>query len=83
MDNRWLSHLSGDESAKKEFKQLIINSKRALDRLSEILTRELETSEKEQCSAASYDCPNWAYKQADYIATQRNLKRVIDLLKIY
>ena len=48
MDHKWLAHVSKDPIKKDEFKGVVLASKPVLDRLIEILTKDLQASMKEQ-----------------------------------
>lgn len=50
-------------------------------RLIKILEGKIEAYENASMSKDGYDCPNWAYKQADLQGYKRALKEVISLLE--
>jgi hypothetical protein len=82
MDTRWVSHLGNDPEKKEELLRTIKGSGRTLQRLVEILTKDLEQSKKDQRKADHYDSPNWMLIQADANATQRTLEKIINLCKV-
>jgi len=82
MDTRWTSHLSKDPVKKEELTKAIKGSRLALDRLEQILTKDLEQSQKEQRKIDHYSSPNWELMQVDCNATQRILDKIINLCKV-
>lgn len=83
MDKRWTSHVATDSIKKEEFANHVKAAAPVLDRLIEILTKDLEASRCEQKKIDLYDCPNWQLMQADCNATQRTLEKIIKLIKVY
>ncbi len=77
MNNKWISHLSKDVVARTEFSNFVKGAKPVLDRLIEILTKDLEANRCEQKKIDLYDCPNWQLMQVDCNATQRTLEKII------
>lgn len=58
------------------------NSSSALrGRLTQIMRDKRENAITQNISEKSYDCPNWAYKQADLAGYMRALEEICDLLK--
>jgi len=82
MDTRWTSHLLKDPVKKEELANAVKGSKLALDRLVEILTKDLHTSQREQRKIDHYTSPNWELMQVDCNATQRVLEKIINLCKV-
>lgn len=82
MDKKWTAHLSKEPLKKEELANFIQASAPVLNRLIEILTKDLESSEREQKKIDLYDCPNWQLKQVDCNATQRTLEKIISLVKV-
>lgn len=73
----WSANLPTEEQA--DFEKYLANSKKLLDRLTEIcynMVRESEGSLKN-----NYDNPNWALKAADSVGYQRALQKIIALCK--
>lgn len=81
MYSRWTSHLK-DPLEKEELKKHIFSSKPILERLVTILTKELDSSVKEQRKIDHYNSPNWELIQVDCNATQRVLDKIIALCKV-
>ena len=75
MDTKWTAHLSKDPVKKEELHSFVKASAPVLNRLIEILTKDLESSAREQKKIDLYDCPNWQLKQVDCNATQRTLEK--------
>ena len=49
-------------------------------RLAEILDGKVSVAERASMDADNYDCPNWAYKQADAQGYKRALSEIISLI---
>ena len=74
----WTKGLDTDE--KKEV-ELSYNASGVLRlRLIKLLEDKIASYEKESYSKEGYECPNWAYKQADLQGYKRALKDAITLL---
>jgi hypothetical protein len=82
MDTRWTAHLGKQPIEKAEFASYIKASTPVLNRLIDILTKDIESSAREQKKSDLYDCPNWQLKQVDCNATQRTLEKIINLIKV-
>lgn len=82
MDTRWTAHLSKDPIKKEELANYVKASAPVLNRLIDILTKDIELSAKEQKKIDLYDCPHWQLKQVDCNATQRTLEKIINLCKV-
>ena len=78
---QWTSHIK-DPNEKFDFEKSIFGSRRILDRLRQLLKEEENSLEASELSVASFDSPNWAYKQAyknGYRSCLNVLKKLIDL----
>ncbi len=82
MDTRWTAHLSKQPIEKEELANYIKASAPVLNRLIDILTKDLETSVREQRKIDHYSSPNWELTQVDCNATQRTLEKIINLCKV-
>lgn len=51
------------------------------ERLKKLLTEKWESEDKKRLLDGAYDCPNWAYKQADVAGYHRALKEILSLLE--
>ena len=79
MKTSWTKGLDVDE--KKEV-SLSYNASGTLRlRLEGLLEEKLVANEKESYAKEGYECPNWAYKQADLSGYKRAMKEIISLLK--
>lgn len=78
INNAWTHGLT--ESEAKEIKELVVSSKYVLSELERVLTKKKLESRNE--STQDYDCPNWAYKQADTCGYRRALQDVINIITI-
>jgi len=63
---------------KEAVAQTLQSQREGLDRLKEIL----EPMLKDTTPAADYDCPSWAYKQADRNGYNRAVTTVLDLINL-
>ena len=79
MKTLWIKSLDNDQ--KKEIKLSFNSSTILRARLELLLEEKIISSDKESYSKSGYDCPNWAYKQADRSGYKRALKGVISMLK--
>jgi len=66
------------KAEKDKVRQSIMSSRESLDRLKEIL----EPMLKDASPTTDYDCPSWAFKQADRLGHNRALTTVLELLNI-
>ena len=82
MNSKWTAHLSKDPIRRTEFHNAVKAATPVLNRLIDILTKDIETSRREQKKIDLYDCPNWQLMQADCNATQRTLEKITNLCKI-
>lgn len=58
---------------KANFKEAYLLRERMID----IMRNKIHTSQKFSRSKSGYDCPNWAYKQADQNGYERALDEII------
>ncbi len=78
MKTSWTKGLDVDE--KKEV-TLSYNASGTLRlRLEVLLKEKASVAEKESFDKEGYNCPNWAYKQADLAGYKRAMKEIISLL---
>lgn len=79
MRSSWVAGLEPD--AKKEIKGEYLNAHRARKRLTELCADKVELADKAGYSKDGYDCPNWAYRQADLQGYKRALHEVMNLIE--
>jgi len=70
-----------DKDASKEIENAFGASALLRKRYSEVLKDKIEVSAKEDCAKDAYNCPNWAYKQADSQGYRRAIREVLSLLE--
>ena len=70
-----------DKDASKEIENAFGASALLRKRYAEILESKIKLSEKEDRSKEGYNCPNWAYKQADSQGYRRAIREVLSLLE--
>lgn len=68
------------EKEKEEVKNLVLNSSRILELISNVLNRELK--ELDTPSKKDYDKPSWAYYAADNNGYKRAIKKLKDIIEI-
>lgn len=78
MLHQWYSNLPKDQQ--DQFKQQVLGSKKVLDKAVEILYNRVQSEEEIQ--SVDYDCPSWAFKQADRLGYLRGVRDAIKLLEI-
>jgi len=78
MKTTWTKGLKGEE--KKEIADSFSSSSRIRNKQVELLRDKIETADKTALSKEGYECPNWAYKQADLQGYKRALSEVISLI---
>ena len=79
MKTVWKKGLEKDAAEEIE---LAFNSGGVLrQRLREILLERIEVADRRSVSEEGYDCPNWAYKQADTSGYKRALFEIISLIE--
>ncbi|MDB4302071.1 hypothetical protein N9924_00745 [bacterium] len=78
MKTVWTKGLEADHAKEVsgDYKGALILRKR----LAHILDDKLSSAENGSRSKDGYDCPNWAYKQADIIGYKRALQEIISLI---
>ena len=79
LTSSWTKGLNKDQV--KELKGDFLSSQTVRRRLSTICESKLKTSEATGRDKEGYDCPNWAYKQADMQGYNRALHEIMSLLK--
>jgi len=72
---RWFNNLPKQDQDK--FKQEVLNSKKVLDKLLEIVY-----NMRVESRTNDYDSPSWAFKQADMNGYNRALEEIATLIKI-
>ena len=70
-----------DDDIKEEIKLSFASSTIIRRRLTELIKDKALTADKSAQSKEGYDCPNWAYKQADTQGYKRALSEVLSLLE--
>jgi hypothetical protein len=75
MQTRWYQHLPKAEQ--EEVKNIVVNSQKLLDILKEICYNTIQNGVKTQ--EADYDCPSWAFKQADLNGYLRAYNEILQL----
>ncbi len=73
----WTSHLKDEE--KKKFEALVLNNTTLLKRLTDIISRKIDTANKKHISKEAYQDSTWAFKQADYVGYVRALNEMLQL----
>lgn len=79
MKKTWLSGLERD--AVIELKANYVASKLTRDKLKVICLGKLRVVDSSSHSRDGYDCPNWAYKQADTQGYKRALHEIMNLIE--
>lgn len=77
----WTSHLQGED--KKKFEELVNNNTTLLRRLTEIISRKIDTANRGHISKEAYQDSTWAYKQADYVGYVRALNEMLRLTDLH
>lgn len=70
-----------DKDASNEIKLSFNASGLLRERYVELLIEKIKAADKESYSKEWYDCPNWAYKQADIAGYKRAMNEIIALFK--
>ena len=78
ISTEWASNLKPEE--REQFNNLVLGSKKVLDRAVEILYNRVKS--REVPSIKDYDSPSWPYLQADRLGELRALQEVIRLLEV-
>ena len=76
----WTSHLQGEE--KKKFEELVMHNTTLLRRLTDIISRKIDTANKKNLSKEAYQESTWAFKQADHVGYTRALNEMLQLTDI-
>lgn len=79
MKSSWTEGL--DKDLALEIRQHFTSSIILRKRLIEMLRKKEKEYLKDGRSKAGYDCPNWAYKQADLVGYNRALNDIISLIE--
>jgi hypothetical protein len=78
MQTRWYQHRPQSEQA--EVKNIVVNSQKLLDILKEVCYNTIQNGVKTQ--EADYDCPSWAFKQADLNGYLRAYNEILQLANL-
>lgn len=78
MKTQWTGGVNKDD--KKEIELSFNGSGVLRKRLGVLIEAKIKAAEKDSYSKEGYDCPNWAYKQADLAGYKRSLKEIISLI---
>lgn len=68
------------EEQKREVRAEFDGSPRLRRQIVKVINERIEANRREQCDMKDFDCPNWQYKQAAYIAKEKTLQEVLDIL---
>lgn len=79
MQTQWFSHLRSKDK-QEEFKKLVLGSSLVLDRAKEICYNIVKNVDK--TNSTDYDCPSWAFKQADRNGYLRAYAEILELLDV-
>lgn len=79
LSTEWTAHLQ-DLEKKKEFEELLFNSRTVLNRLQEILRRKGVSISNTESDLDSYDSPSWSHKQAHLNGERKSLKTILNLI---
>lgn len=75
MQVKWFNNLPSNQQ--EDFKKLVTGSHKVLDRLKEICYNTIQNGELTK--QVDYDCPSWAYKQADLNGYLRAYREIAEL----
>lgn len=78
MKTEWKKGLDTDD--KKEVELSFNGSGILRKRLEVLLKSKIHTSDKKSYTSDGYDCPNWAYRQADIAGYKRAMNEIISLI---
>ena len=78
MKTEWKKGL--DTEGKKEVELSFNGSGVLRKRLESLLSLKINASDKKSFNAEGYDCPNWAYRQADIAGYKRAMNEIISLI---
>jgi len=79
MKKSWVQGLESD--AAKEMRGFFTGSTNMRKRLTKLLKDKEEEAYRTARSKEGYECPNWAYKQADLTGYTRALNDIISLIE--
>lgn len=79
MKTSWTTGLDKDEKKEVELSYKAAGVLR--ERLAVLANDKINTADKKSYSEEGYECPNWAYKQADLAGYKRAMKEIISLIK--
>jgi len=79
MKQSWVNGLTEQEEL--DLRGNFVASKLTRSRLEDLLKQKITSSSTSTRSKKSYNSPNWAYEQADFIGYERALHEIINLLK--
>ena len=81
MQSAWFKNLKTDEEQSR-FMNSLLGAKPVLERLKELLEEKEKEIELSERSLASYDNPNWAYKQAHKNGSLSSLSTIKNLINL-
>lgn len=73
----WNKHIEKDEA--KELEDTLKANWRLFEIITSILEEKIEVVDRDSIKVSGYDCPNWAYKQADIVGYKRAVQEMIKL----
>ena len=79
MKKSWVQGL--DKVAESDLRGAFKASLLVRQRLDTLLKAKVDSSLTASRAKSEYDCPNWAYKQADQKGYERALHEIMDLIK--
>lgn len=79
ISTQWVQHIKSQEEKDELLKELQGYSTH-IEVLTTILKLKLDSLEKERLANTNYDSPSWAYKQADYVGSIRELRKILELI---
>jgi hypothetical protein len=79
LTNKWMTGVpKGDKEASEARRRDIEMGEPALRVLAAFLTKELESLRKQQTAKQDYEQASWAYNQADFNGSIRQLEKILD-----
>jgi hypothetical protein len=69
-----------EDDVKEEVRMSFTSSLIIRRRLSEVIQSKIDSQSKSALLTDGYECPNWAFKQADTVGYNRALTEVLSLL---
>lgn len=79
MKKSWTNGLTADQ--RTDLKKDFTSSQLVRRRLIALCLDKVKSSNNSDRSKGGYDCPNWAFKQADSVGYKRALHEVMSLLE--